>query len=425
MKQVSYWVDSAPSLPDRSGSPLPDKVDIAIVGGGLQGISAAYHAAAKGATVALFEKEHLGYGAATRNGGICMTGTGPGAAECLKKYGLDRARRYHGAYVDAVAMVEKLVADENIDCDFGRVGKAAACVKPAHLKHWEDETKALHDHFDHETWVLGREEGRSELNSDQYYGVWIDPKGAQYHVGKFVVGLADRAEKKGAGLYEKTRVDALKRANGDGFIVRTQRGDVAAKQVLLSTDAYTDNAFRHFQRQFTVVGSFIVATEPLSEALANDIIPKGRTCSDTYNLGHYYRLSPDRRLIWGGRARFAMSNAGSDRKSGAILQRDLLAVFPQLKDTRLDYVWGGLVGFAFDRMPHAGEYKGLYYYLPSNGKGIQMSPYMGKAMIDVMDGHPEANPWHDLHTHGFPTWGSTGWFLPFTGLYYKFKDQVR
>lgn len=425
MKQTSYWVDSAPGLPDRSGRTLPDTVDVAIIGGGLQGLSAAYHAALKGASVALFEKEHVGFGAATRNGGICMTGTGPGAHELMRKYGLERALRYHRAYVDAVAMVEKLVSTEGIDCNFGRVGKVAACVKPSHVDRWVAETRTLHEHFGHETYVLGREEVRSELGSDQYHGAWVDPLGAQYHVGKFVVGLSEAAERSGALLYEKTRVAGLRREKGPGFLLLTNRGPVRARQVLLATDAYTDSAFRHFQRRFTVVGSFVLATEPLSDDLATAVLPNGRTASDTYNLGHYFRFSPDRRLIWGGRARFAMSNPGSDRKSGEILRRDLTAVFPQLARTRIDYVWGGLVGFAFDRMPHAGEHKGIYYYLPSNGKGIQMSPYMGKAMVEVMDGHSEANPWRDLASRSFPTWGSTGWFLPFTGLYYRFKDYVR
>jgi glycine/D-amino acid oxidase-like deaminating enzyme len=175
------------------------------------------------------------------------------------------------------------------------------------------------------------------------------------------------------------------------------------------------------------VGSFIIVTEPLGEDLARDVIPNARLVVDSKNIGHYIRLTPDNRLAFGGRARFAPSNPASDLKSADVLFRDLAQIFPQLAKTRIDYVWGGNVGFSYDRIPHAGEINGVYYSMGYCGHGVQLATYMGRAMAEVMDGHPEANP---LRGIGFPKvpvpfYNGTAWFLPFAGAYYRMKDRLR
>jgi glycine/D-amino acid oxidase-like deaminating enzyme len=172
------------------------------------------------------------------------------------------------------------------------------------------------------------------------------------------------------------------------------------------------------------VGSFIIVTEPLGQARAQELIPRDRMVVDTKHVSHYYRLTPDHRLLFGGRARFALSNPASDRKSARILHRDMLVVFPQLSGTRVDYVWGGHVGFSFDRMPHAGQIGGLYYSMGYSGHGVQMASLMGARMAEVMDGHPEANPWRHLKARAFPTYSGTAWFLPFVGAYFHLKDRL-
>jgi glycine/D-amino acid oxidase-like deaminating enzyme len=173
-----------------------------------------------------------------------------------------------------------------------------------------------------------------------------------------------------------------------------------------------------------VVGSFIIVTERLGEARAKALIPRGRMVVDTRHVSHYYRLTPDHRLLFGGRARFALSNPASDRKSAGILERDMLAVFPQLAGTRIEYVWGGHVGISFDRMPHAGQTGGLYYSMGYSGHGVQMASLMGARMAEIMDGHPEANPWRQLKARAFPTYSGTAWFLPFVGAYFQLQDRL-
>ena len=161
---------------------------------------------------------------------------------------------------------------------------------------------------------------------------------------------------------------------------------------MVATNGYTDRLHRGLQRRVLPIGSFVVATEPLTEALAQEISPGRRNMVDSKHFSYYFRLTPDNRLIFGGRARFALSNPESDQKSASILHRGLTHVFPQLHDVKLDYAWGGTVAFTFDQMLHVGNLDGVYYALGYCGHGVQMASYLGHVMAEVMDGRPEASP---------------------------------
>jgi glycine/D-amino acid oxidase-like deaminating enzyme len=146
--------------------------------------------------------------------------------------------------------------------------------------------------------------------------------------------------------------------------------------------------------------------------------------TDTKNLLHYFRVTPDDRMLFGGRAQFALSSPEADKKSAAILRRDMTAIFPQLQDKQIDYAWGGQVGMTLDRVPHAGLREGIHYSLGYNGHGVQMATYMGRQMAEVMDGHPEANPWRSLRFRAVPGHFGPPWFLPFADVYYRVRDVV-
>ena len=145
----------------------------------------------------------------------------------------------------------------------------------------------------------------------------------------------------------------------------------------------------------------------------------------TKNIGNYFRISPDNRLIFGGRARFAMSNPQSDAKSAPILERTMRQVLPQLGSVRIDYCWGGLVDMTADRFPHAGLHEGMHYAMGYSGHGTQMSVHMGLAMAEVIGGRPEANPWRGFDWPAIPGHYGPPWFLPFIGAYYRFLDLVK
>ena len=253
----------------------------------------------------------------------------------------------------------------------------------------------------------------------------LQTKSAMMHMARFVVGLGEAVVRRGGVIYEKAPVTARERA-GQGWRLSTPRGQLTAGKVLLATGAYTTEAFPWFRRRLVPVGSFIIATRPLDGAEVSKTLPGNRTCVTTMNIGNYFRLSPDNRLIWGGRARFsASSNQQSDAKSGAILRAALLRTFPHLHHVPIDYCWGGLVDMTADRFPRAGEADGLYYSMGYSGHGAQIATHMGEIMADVMIGRAGRNPWQDLPWQAVPFHTGKPWFLPLVGLYYKTLDYIR
>ncbi|MFH9001993.1 NAD(P)/FAD-dependent oxidoreductase [Streptomyces afghaniensis] len=425
MKFTPYWLDTAPQGPDRSRTEVSGDVDVAVVGAGLTGLSAALHLARKGAKVAVLEKDTVAFGASGRNGGMATTGLSIGTRDAIARYGFETARRYLETYHDAVDTIEKLVADESIDCDFARSGKLILASKPAHF----DGLRKTHELSDRigldKTRLVPRSELHAEIGSDLYHGAMVDTKSAGLHVGKYTRGLGEAAARAGAEIHEKAPVEQVRQLGGTKHEVVTPRGTVRADQVLVATSGYTGRPFRWLQVRIAPVGSFIIVTEPLGKDLCDQIMPTRRMASTSMNLLNYFRITPDHRLLFGGRARFAMAGPQSDVKSGRILHKAMTEVFPQLSRTRVDYCWGGLVDMSMDRMVHAGEQDGLFYSVGYSGHGVQMATYMGKQMAEYMNGTTAANPWRDLSFPRIPGHFGPPWFLPFAGAYYKFKDLVK
>jgi glycine/D-amino acid oxidase-like deaminating enzyme len=273
--------------------------------------------------------------------------------------------------------------------------------------------------------MIPRSEMRSEIGSDRYFGGMLIEKGAGMHMGMYGQGLAEAAARRGARIYENNPVIGLKRVAGQVHEVRTPHGSVRASQVLLATGASTIGPLGWFRRRIVPVGAFIIATESLPVALLDRLSPRRRNTTDTKNLVNYFRVSPDNRLLFGGRARFSSSsNPSSDAKSGAILRRSMTAVFPELAQTSVDYCWGGLVDMTSDRLPRAGEHDGLFYSMGYSGHGTQMATYMGAIMADILDGRAELNPWRDFDWPAIPGYFGKPWFLPIVGGYYRYRDLV-
>jgi glycine/D-amino acid oxidase-like deaminating enzyme len=426
MKFTPYWLDTSPQGPDRSTTEVGGNVDVAVVGAGLTGLSAALHLARKGAKVAVFEQETVAWGASGRNGGMATPGLSLGFRDAIARYGFPTASSLYLTYYDAIDSIEKLVGEEGIDCDFARTGKMNLASKPAHYDGLRKTHDVLAERMAVETQMVPKSELGAEIGSDYYHGAMIDPRGAGLHVGKFTRGLAESAARIGAEIHEKAPVREVQRlGGGTRHKVVTPRGSVEADQVLVATSGYTGRPFRWLQVRIAPVGSFIIVTEPLGKEVCDQLMPTRRMASDSKNLLYYFRITPDHRLLFGGRARFAMSSPESDEKSGRILQKAMLSVFPQLADARVDYCWGGQVDMSMDRMVHAGEQDGLFYSVGYSGHGVQMATYMGKQMAEYMNGVPEANPWRDLSFKRIPGHVGPPWFLPFAGAYYKFQDLIK
>ena len=217
----------------------------------------------------------------------------------------------------------------------------------------------------------------------------------------------------------------LKKVSGTVHDVHTTRGITRAKQVLVATSGYTGKVTPWLQRRVIPVGSFIIVTDPLPEDVVNRILPNRRQASDSKMLTYYFRITPDNRLLFGGRARFALSSPDSDVKSAEILRKAMLELFPYLSNAKVDYIWGGLVDLSMDQMVHAGVHDGLYYSLCYSGHGVQMAAHMGKRMAHYMAGDKSANVWEDLKNPPVPGHFGPPWFLPFIGAAAKIIDRVK
>lgn len=427
MKLESYWTASAPAFEPRAAE-LPAQCDVAIVGGGFTGLSAALALARRGASVLVLEAgERVAAEASGRNGGHVNNGLAIDYAELAAKVGAERARAWYHAFDAGVDAVERIVREESIDCDFARRGKLKLATRPAHLEALSRSAdRLLADGVDSDVQVLHGPRVRAEVASERFVGGLLYRRSAQMHMGRFAQGLAQAAERSGAAIHTRSCVQRLERLRGEAHRVHTRRGTVRAAQVLPANGAARHGGYGSFgwlRRRIVPIGSFIVVTEPLGEARATALLRERRTYVTVANIHHYYRLTPDHRLVFGGRARFAVSNPTSDARSGEILRAGMLEMFPQLRGVRIDYCWGGLVDMTQDRLPHAGQRDGLYFSTGYSGHGTQMSVLMGQRMAAVMAGDSAANPWQGRDWPAIPGHIGPPWFLPAVGLYYRLKDR--
>ena len=425
MKLESYWLDTAPVFNLGAQGPVSGRADVVVVGAGFTGLSAALTLAKRGASVTVLEAGRVVGEASGRNGGHCNVGLAHDFAALAARLGVEQARAFYKAYAAAVDTVETVVRQEAIDCDFARVGRLKLAAKPEHYDKLARACDLLRAEVDPHVEMVRAADIRTEVGSDQVFGGLLQKTGAQMHMGKFGVGLAHAAARAGARIHEQAAVTGIDRRADGGFRVTTARGSIDAGQVLLATGNSREGPFFYFRRRMISVGSFIIGTEPLDKAVLDRLLPHRRNYVTSKNIGNYFRLSPDNRLLFGGRARFAMSNPTSDQKSGAILRATMVEMFPELASVGIDYCWGGLVDMTADRLPRAGEHRGMYYSTGYSGHGVQMSVHMGQVMADVMAGKPEGNPWRDLKWPAVPGHFGKPWFLPVVGAYYRMRDWLQ
>lgn len=422
MKFDSYWLDTRPAFRAGCEGPVEGRADVAVIGGGFTGLSAALALAQRGVSVVVLEAAQIAGEASGRNGGQCNTGVAQDYASLVARIGAEPARQFYRAYESAVRSVEAIVAEHAIDCDFRHAGKLKLAAKPKHFEGLAKTFDVLRREVDPDIELIEPSRIRDEIASDGFYGGLLQRNGVQMHMGKFGVGLAQAAVRAGARIYEQAAVTRLERIEGERHAITCTRGTLVADRVLVATGASQHGPFAWFRRRIAPVGSFIVVTEPLPDAQLNRLFPHRRAYVTSRQIGNYFRVTPDNRLLFGGRARFAMSSPRSDAKSGEILRAGMAGYFPELADVRLDYCWGGLVDITADRLPRAGQHDGLYYSMGYSGHGVQMSVHMGRVMADVLYGAAASNPWRELDWPAMPGHFGHAWFLPFVGAYYRMQD---
>jgi glycine/D-amino acid oxidase-like deaminating enzyme len=423
LQQTSLWAATAAELPSFANRPLPERADVVVIGAGYTGLSAALRLAKLGARVTVLEHETIGWGASSRNGGMVLTGHKHGIGEITQTMGLTRAREMWDASLAALETVATIVQEEGIDCDFARRGHMDAAFKPAHMEHLQATQELLEREFDYTMRIVPKAELRTELDTAYYHGGLVDERSAGLHPAKYVRGLAQAAQRAGADLHDATPATKIEKS-ANGFRVETVRGTIACKDVIAATNGYTGGVLPKLQRRIIPLGSYIIATEPLDKALAEQLIPKNRMIFDTKNFLYYFRRSPDDRIVFGGRAAFAPATPDTIRESAEILRKGMLDVFPQVEKYPTEFAWGGTLGFTFDLYPHAGQMDGMYYAMGYAGHGVALATYLGQQLGNRIAGKEWHNPFEGMNFPTMPLYGGNPWFLPFAALYYRFLDWV-
>jgi glycine/D-amino acid oxidase-like deaminating enzyme len=430
LQEQNYWLTTAEFPATDPSRPMPEIVDVAVIGAGFTGLSAARTLAKRGARVVVLEAETIGWGASSRNGGMVLTGMKLGVNQLIARYGRELTKRMYAASLATIDCVEQIIAEEQIECDFSRCGHLEVACKQKHFNDYARQAEIIDRDFDHKLRVVQRHELSEEIGSSIYYGGMVDDVSASLNPARYVAGLGRAAVKAGAEIFEHARVGVIERnaRNGElGWWLSTSRGQFWSHEVFVATSGYTGAVTPELQKKIIPIGSFIITTEILPAPLARELSPRNRMIYDSKNYLYYYRLTPDGRMLFGGRAAFFPENDQTIRRSAEILRRGMIEVYPQLRDARIEHVWGGTLDFAFDIMPHAGQMNdGMYYAVGYAGHGVAMATFQGQKIAEMMAGDKPENPFVGIDFPGAPLglYNGKPWFLPFAGAWYKVLDWV-
>lgn len=429
IQEQNYWLTTTSIPLSNSTDTIPDSADVAIVGGGFTGLSAARTLAKRGVNVVLLEAETFGWGASSRNGGMVLTGMKLPVPTLMKRYGRELVRRMYAASLASIDCVEQIVRDENIDCDFSRCGHLEVACKQSHFDGYEESAALIHREFNHELRIISKNELHNEIGSNIYFGGMVDEISAGVNPARYVAGLALAAQRARANLYDHARVEKIEPESNNGvrkFRVHTAKGTLAAREVLLASGAYTTEATPALRKKIIPIGSYIIATEVLPDNLAHELSPRHRMIYDSKHFLYYYRLTPDNRMLFGGRAAFFPENENTVRQSAEILRKGMVHVYPQLRDAKIEFVWGGTLDFSLDVMPHAGKLDGMYFATGFAGHGVAAATYLGTKLAGIICGEPNDIPFDGIQFSAAPFGLRSGntWALPFAGAYYKVLDWL-
>jgi glycine/D-amino acid oxidase-like deaminating enzyme len=422
MKTTPFWTDDYPRPGDLPvTAELPTETDVAIIGGGYTGLSAARTLAKGGTSVVVLEREIIGWGASSRNGGMTSAGIKAGMPNIFKRYGKDYGHKFWQASLDMLDLIKELDTEEGIDFDWHQDGQLGLAFKASHFESMKSRVKWYQNQLGEETTIVYPSDIRAGIGSDFYHGGVIDNHGAGLHPAKLVFGLAEVASRYGAHLCEEAGVYKIEK-EAHAFRLHTIKGVLKSKEVVVATNGYTDHLTPKLQPKVFSVGSYSIVTEPLSKELQEELSPKGYVFYDSKWFLNYFRITPDGRMLWGGRNN--LSTSLDLHKSANTLRAQMVRAFPQLAGVPVTHTWTGKLGLTFDLMPNIGVEDGIHYAFGYGGHGLHTALYCGREIAWLINGKIHSSPFMEIPHQTYFFYRDKPWFLPIAVTYYRFRDWV-
>ena len=417
----SYYVATATNVCEHPTLSGAEEADVCVIGGGFTGLSAALNLAEQGLNVVLLEAERIGFGASGRCGGLVGSGQRKDVLETEAAYGLERSRQLWDFAEQAKDAIRSRVEKHDIPCDLQQ-GQLVGVHKKSYLGWAQELSDALAERYDYPfCQSLTAEESRARVATDGFLEAFYDSNALTVHPLNFTLGLAAAAMDAGVRIFERSRVTAYTRE--EPALVETAQGSVKARHIVVACNGYIERLEPRAARKIMPINNFMIATEPLGEQRARELINGRFGVHDTRFVVNYFRRSDDHRLLFGGGENYRHA---FPRDIAKFVRPYKLKLFPQLSDVAIDYAWGGTLAVTVNRMPHIGRLEpNVYFGLGYSGHGIATANFAGKIIADAIGGDTERfDVFAGLPTPTFP--GGTLFRYPamvLGMLYYSLKDR--
>ena len=423
-EKISFYRSSVEDLNSQDQLTSDIDVDICVIGGGLTGISSAINLSKKGYSVILCEARKIGWGASGRNGGQLGIGMRKDQFTIEKKLGLKHAKELWSLGLEAVEDVKNLIKENEIDCHLVNGVMSTACFEKD-IDEYKFEIEHMAKNYDFEGYqFFNKEKIREEINSKMYLAGLLNS--GSYHLNplKLTLGLAKVAQKNKVKIFENTPIEKI-REEGDRVQVISKKGLIRANQVVVACNGYLDSILGSKKNKFMPINNYVVATEPLGEKRARQIIKNNYAVCDTRFIIDYYRFSEDWRMIFGGGETFTSNFV---KNATSFVSKRMIKVFPQLQNVKIDYSWGGTLAITVNRLPHFGTLMNnkVSYAFGYSGHGLALSVLAGKLIGENIHGdHERFKFFSDINHMSIP-FGSIFRRPIYSSaiLYYKVRDYL-
>ncbi|WP_341486095.1 FAD-binding oxidoreductase [Thioclava sp. GXIMD4215] len=418
----SYYAASANPAPLRPQLEGAQEADVCVVGAGFSGLSTALHLAEKGYQVTVVEGARIGWGASGRNGGQIVNGLNASLQKIGKSYGKDTARFVAGLVTEGGKIIRERVSTYGIQCDL-KDGNVFAAFNDMHMRELEEKKQLWESYGLCDQRMLTKAEIREHAATDLYVGGMIDPTGGHMHPLNLCLGEAAAIEANGGTIYEMSPVVSVD-TQAARPVIKTEKGQITCRILVLCGNAYLGHVVPDLENRVMPVSTQVMATEPLGEARAAELMPADTCIEDVRYILDYYRMSADKRLLFGGGTVYG----GTDPKDiKAKLWGNMMKVFPQLSDVKIDYAWSGNFALSFSRVPQMGRLGNATYYAHGySGHGVTGSHTFGRILSEAIDGDASRfDVFAKLRWIPFP--GGRTFRVPYSVIgswYYELRDRL-